>query len=80
MIKPSREFLNLIEQVREDCNTVFIKVCDGIYCVYNDRLGSFTGRSYVSTTEVIDELNINLKVAIYEKNSIGTFSAILKSA
>jgi hypothetical protein len=72
----SPAYFNSTTQIKENVNTVFVKVDDGIYLVDKDRFGNFSGRVYVNTKEVIDELNCNSKVAIFGKNQLGMLSVI----
>lgn len=71
--------LNSITELRETANTVFIKVDNGVYLVQKDRNDNFSGRLYVSTSELIDELNSNTKVVIFEKSQIGTMTLLHKN-
>ncbi|MEC0209700.1 hypothetical protein P4H70_12235 [Paenibacillus ehimensis] len=66
-------------KVREEANTVFLKIDDGIYEVLKDRAGTFSGRLYVSTQEVIDELNSQMKVVILGSSIIGMNSIVYKN-
>ncbi|WP_010497743.1 hypothetical protein [Paenibacillus elgii] len=66
-------------KTREEANTVFLKIDDGIYEVLKDRAGTFSGRLYVSTQEVIDELNSQMKVVILGSSIIGMNSIVYKN-
>lgn len=68
--------LNSITELRESANTVFTKIDEGIFLVLKDRSDTFSGRLYVNSQEVIDELNYNLKVAILSKGQIGTLTVL----
>jgi hypothetical protein len=62
--------------MRQDANTVFIKIDEGIYFVEKDRFGNYSGRYYVNTNEVIDALNSRPNVMIWAKNELGIMSAL----
>ncbi|OPH61888.1 hypothetical protein BC351_01200 [Paenibacillus ferrarius] len=63
--------LNAITELKERASTVFTKIDEGIFLVVKDRSHTFSGRLYVNSREVIDELNCNLKVAILSRSQIG---------
>lgn len=68
--------INSITELRENANIVFTKIDDGIFLISKDRSGTFSGRLYVNSQEVIDELNCNLKVVILSKSQIGTLTVL----
>lgn len=49
-------------------NFVARKIDDGIYKIEKDRKGHCSGSIYINTQQVIDVLNNELKVIIYDKD------------
>lgn len=70
-----RDTVTYNTKIKEESNTVFEKIFDGVYKVHRDRNDKFSGILYVGDSEVIDELNCELKVSIVDINGMVIFKS-----